>query len=223
MKNLLSSIGTRVFGVCLLAAALSGCVSTRDVVAPRVNTAANPAQGMPVRISKVEDLRLFQIKPASPVTPSLMDDQISNEAIRVRAFGRQRNSYGMALGDVLLPEGQTVAGLVETVVARSLRESGYRVVSGNDADYAQAKPLVIRIDKLWTWRDLTAFKGGLVTNYEVAVTDPTSPSQQTVVVTGDIKADPWSAGDEGQWGYGLRVGLDDISAKLNAKLQAAKR
>lgn len=218
MKSSVSSLGLRAVAVCLLAAALTGCVSTRDVVAPRVDAGVNPAQGVPVRIGKVEDLRVFQVKPPSPVTPSLMDDQIHNEPIRARAFSRKRNSYGMALGDVLLPDGQTVAKLVETAVARSLREGGYRVVSGNDADYARATPIMVRIDKLWTWQDLTPMNGGWVTNYDVSVTDPAAPSQPPLVVTGDLKADPWKAGDEGQWGYALRIGLEEISAKLRAKL-----
>ena len=134
-----------------------------------------------------------------------MDDQIGNDAIRARAYGRKRNSYGMALGDVMLPEGQTVAGMTQAVVTRSLRESGYRVVDRNDADYAQAKPLTVRVNKLWVWQDLTAFAGGLVTDYDVAITDPTGRAQQEVTVNG------------------IRIGLEEINAKLKAALEAARR
>jgi hypothetical protein len=49
------------------------------------------------------------------------------------------------------------------------------------------------------------------------------PSRPPLLVKGDLKSNPWKAGDEGQWGYALRIGLDEISAKLKAKLQSAKR
>jgi hypothetical protein len=213
----------RLLGASLAIAVLAGCVSTRDTVAPRFDAAVNPAQGIPVRIDKVEDLRNFQVKPASPATPSLMNDQISDEATRARAFGRKRNSYGMALGDVLLPEGQTVAGMTEAVVTRSLRESGYRVVSRQDADYAQAKPLSVRVNKLWVWQDLTAFAGGLVTDYDVVVTDPTGAAQQGVAVSGAIKARALDSWNEGLWPHGIRIGLEEINTKLKAALAAARR
>ena len=223
MTRSLFSNGLRKLGACVAVAALAGCVSTRDTLATRFEPAVNPAQGVAVRIDKVEDLRRFQIKPASPATPSLMDDQIGNDAIRARAYGRKRNSYGMALGDVMLPEGQTVAGMTQAVVTRSLRESGYRVVDRNDADYAQAKPLTVRVNKLWVWQDLTAFAGGLVTDYDVAITDPTGPAQQEVTVNGAIKARALDSWNEGLWPHGIRIGLEEINAKLKAALAAARR
>ncbi len=132
--------------------ALSGCATSRSVVTVAPAAApANPADGVPVKVEKVEDLRVFESAPSQPDIPSLSDGDIANPATKARAIGRKRNSYGKALGDVLLPEGQTVAELVRTSLISSLRESGYRVLSPSDPGYAQAAPLQIRIRKFWSW------------------------------------------------------------------------
>jgi len=78
----------------------------------------------------VTDQRTFE---ASSI-PSLKEEaDLTNRAITVRAIARKRGGFGMALGDIVLPEGQTVEGLVKDAVIRSLRESGYRVVDESDA------------------------------------------------------------------------------------------
>lgn len=104
---------------------LSGCATTRSEISVETNDGINSQKGMAVRIDAVKDARVFQIKPPNPDIPSLKDDGILNKAITSRAIARKRNTYGKGLGDVLLPEGQTVAGLTETL----LRErSGSQVI-----------------------------------------------------------------------------------------------
>src|SRR4051812_33678497 len=115
MIKVSSFISMRVLALCLVVGALAGCATGRDVITPKFEAAENPAQGVPVRIVKVEDTRSFEIKPGTPSTPSLMDDNLNDGAIRSRAIARKRNGYGMALGDILVPEGQTIAQLTETV------------------------------------------------------------------------------------------------------------
>ena len=131
---------------------LAGCAAGRSVVPAGIDAGENPAEGRVVRIEQVVDARSFTAAPPSPEMPSLMNaDEIGNSSITARAIGRKRGGFGNALGDVLLPEGQSVSQLVESAVARALRESGYRVVGAGDPGHAQALPVNVRVDKFWSW------------------------------------------------------------------------
>lgn len=104
-----------------------------------------------MRIDAVEDARAFTVSPPSPDMPSLMGNEIGNKSVTSRAVGRKRGGFGAALGDVLLPEGSSVATLVQSAVARGLRESGYRVLDRGDPGYEQALPIKVRVEQFWSW------------------------------------------------------------------------
>jgi hypothetical protein len=150
-----------------------------------------------------------------------MDDNLNDEAIRSRAIARKRIGYGMALGDILVPEGQTVSTLTETVVARAFRESGFRVVAANDADYASAVPVTVRINKLWAWLEM-GFVLGVSSNYEVVLAGPVAPLQQGLTVNGQIKQTALVV-TESVWVDIISKSLDDMYTNLKAKLSAGKR
>jgi len=221
MINTSSSISVRFLGICLAVAALAGCVTRSEVVAPKVETAVNPAQGVPVRLVKVEDTRNFRVNPASPSAPSLIDDKLNDEAIRLRAIARKRDGQGMALGDILVPKGQTVSTLTETVVARAFRESGFRVVAANDAHYASAVPVTVRINKLWAWVEMGAVPV-VSSNYEVVLAGPIAPLQQGLTVNGQVK-ETAPVVTESVWSGIISKSLEDMYSNLKTKLSAGKR
>ena len=131
---------------------LAGCAADRTIVGAGIDSGLNPSQGQAVRIESVQDVRTFAVDPPSPDIPSLMDNaEIHNTAITSRAVGRKRGGFGAALGDVLLPEGQTVQMLVASAVTRALRESGYRVIERGSPGHEQALPIDVRIDQFWCW------------------------------------------------------------------------
>ena len=132
-------------------AALTGCATSRSVITPTVSAGQNPAQGQAVRIENVTDARAFQAAPPQPDIPSLNDEDVKNASLTARAVGRKRNTYGKALGDIVLPEGDSVTKLVGTALTRGLRESGYRVLEKGDAGYDAAAPVSARVEQLWTW------------------------------------------------------------------------
>lgn len=131
-------------------AMLSGCATTRSEVTLGAGPApANTAEASrkPVAIGDVVDARRFEASPREPSTPSLGGEG-NDAAARARAIARKRNTYGMALGDVLLEPGQTVAGVVRRQFAGALAEAGYRVV---DAGTPDAPVIDVRIDQFWSW------------------------------------------------------------------------
>jgi len=147
-------------------AMLGGCAATRSVVSPEMGIATqNPAQGVAVRIDHVDDMRHFSSSPREADMPSLSESDVHDVALTSRAIARKRNGYGMALGDVLLPEGQTVSKLIANAVSQGFRRAGYRVLTKDDPNYAQAVPVNARINEFWSW-DRPGF--GKVTVYNRA-------------------------------------------------------
>jgi hypothetical protein len=51
----------------------------------------------------------------------------------------------------VLPEGKTVAGLVESALATGFQEAGYVVVKPGDPNFATAAPVTAQIVDFWAW------------------------------------------------------------------------
>jgi hypothetical protein len=110
--------------------------------------------GPKVFIRSVEDMRVFEDRPSKPSIPSLgYGGKVETvpEGIKARAIARKRNSYGMAMGDILLPEGQTVAGAVHGSLKTALVRAGYTVVSDETEAGADGRTLDVDIERFWAW------------------------------------------------------------------------
>jgi len=130
---------------------LAGCAAGRTTVDVSAPQGKNPATGKYVRIDSVQDKRTFTVAPPSADMASLDPAEDSGDASEARAIGRKRNSYGKALGDVVLPEGKTVSGLVESALATGFQEAGYIVVKQDDPNFAAATPVTAQIIDFWAW------------------------------------------------------------------------
>jgi hypothetical protein len=170
--------GVITLSAVVLSAALAGCATGRSVLDAGIDAGRNPAQGTTVRIESVQDARVFSVRPPSADMPSLMDDQINNRALTSRAVGRKRGGFGAALGDVLLPEGSTVAGLVQSAVTRGMRDAGYRVLDRGEAGYEQAAPVTVRVEQFWSWFAPGAFSVTLTNRGGVNMQGPIAPLAQ---------------------------------------------
>lgn len=182
---------TGAAALLLASAVLGGCATSRSEVklaSPQV-AAAPVTRPQAVVIRNVTDERTFVDKPGDPGTPSLGGEGATQSAadIKARAIARKRNTYGQALGDVLLAPGQTVTGVVRENVAAAFRQAGYRVAP--DAASAGAQPLIVdvRVKKFWSWlqpgfwaitvhaqmeTDLQLTSGGTTTTVTVKTEDP---------------------------------------------------
>jgi hypothetical protein len=147
---------THAFVIVFLAA-LSGCAVTRSEI-----QVSNPGASQPmtsstaartVLIRSITDERVFEDDSPDASVPSLGSGGVNKASaeVKARAIGRKRNGYGIAMGDVLLKEGQTVVGLTRDCVTTGLEQAGYRVAS--DPSEAGPSPLVldVRIRKFWAW------------------------------------------------------------------------
>jgi hypothetical protein len=140
------------FGPALFALLLSGCAAGRSTVEITPPSAINPVGGAYAKIVTVDDLRKFEASPSVPRIPSLENaSEITDPSITARAVARKRGGFGKALGDVVLPPGQSVAGLVHAAAGKALADKGYTVVEVNSPHYATAAPLSVDIVQFWAW------------------------------------------------------------------------
>jgi len=206
--------------VLLCAASLTGaCATSRGVLELEPIVSKNPASGILVKIVEVEDLRKFELKPDNPSIPSLKNGEIADTSITSRAIARKRNGYGMALGDILLPQGETVTALVEAIVVRALRESGYRVLERGDPQYPNAAPLRIAVEKFWAWFSPGFWSANLDFSTKVSVMGPVSPFSDGQVFTGAVRLSTQYAGT-GAWMNTVNKGLADLDSNIKMTLSA---
>lgn len=207
----------------VLGGTLAGCALGRDVVdvAPPMVTAPSGAMtGAPAKIVVVSDNRVFEAAPREPSTPSLQDAKdISNPAITSRAFARKRGSYGGAFGDIVLPEGHTVADLVKVATQKALQEKGYRVVDASSPDFGNAVPVSVDIKELWAWFTPGLFTVTVECRATVNLGGGALAAAPPVTVTGYAKTSGMAATDS-DYAQVLKQALDDLTTKMEAQIKS---
>ncbi len=203
-------------GIALLLL-IGGCATSRGVLKVQPIASVNPSTGPEVKIVEVKDSREFQLKPPKPSIPSLKDGDINNPAKTSRAIARKRNGYGMALGDILLPEGQSVSGLASAALVRGLRASGYRVLEKGDPGYANAVPLVVEVQQFWAWFSPGFWSANLDFLATISVTGPLAPFTDGELFEGEIRLSTQVANTRA-WMNTVTKGLDNLNADIQKKL-----
>lgn len=211
-----------MFRLCMVALCagvfLSGCAVGRGVVDVRVPPSSEPVAGTPVKIVSVVDKRVFMKKPPQPSMPSLKDGEIHDTAITSRAIARKRNSYGMALGDILLPEDRSVVSLTEEALTKALNEAGYRVLSKGDPGYAEAPALTAEIEQFWAWATPGFWEISLEFESKVALKGDWPVADDMRNVRGYAKVGTIAA-TESVWTEVLDKGLQNLVDKVRSVLK----
>jgi len=135
--------------VLLIAALQTGCVTGQRSFALAIPTQNNPppTRGK-VYIAAVTDDRVFENKPPEPSTPSIDGDVTSlSPQQKDRMIGRQRNGFGKAMGDIALPQGQTVTERTRLLVEQSLARKGYQVITDANAPIS----VNVSVKEFWAW------------------------------------------------------------------------
>lgn len=218
MKHVLETFqGT--LGLVALAFLISSCALTRstlDLTVPRVEA---PTGQTYVKLIEVNDVRRFEPKPRNPSVPSLENPaEISDPAIRSRALARKRGGFGMALADILLPEGRTVEQVVREAVTTAFLERGYLVVDDKSPTSVKALPLSVDIRQFWSWFTpgfmaiSIEFEGILILTSEALLINP----QETV--RGYALVRSLAATDE-EWQRTMQEGLKDLIDKMKSRIR----
>ena len=155
-KIVLKSFLTLAFATSALF--FTGCATKRGEVALQVPAATKaevaPSNGKQVYINSVVDKRVFEVKPPEPSIPSLDPSEEQSDAIKARAVGRKRNGYGMALGDILLNENQSVSSVIKDSLKEALMGKGYQVIENKEQITPQTYIADVKILKFWSWMNM---------------------------------------------------------------------
>ena len=141
-------------GALAVFALLGGCATTRSathLTIPQPGAVVTQTSPRQVVIDTVEDTRDFQVAPSDPSTPSLKrGQQYEMDATqRETAIGRKRNTWGKAMGDWVLEDGQTVNSITRDLIATTLRSLGYQVE--NTQGDSNATHVRVAIKQFWAW------------------------------------------------------------------------
>ena len=206
------------FILLILGGFLAGCAASRSELDVTVKeTKAAPTKEA-VKIVSVKDSRVFAVDPPSPSTPSVRGNEIDNKALTARAVGRKRGGWGNAWGDVVLPEGQTVSGLVERVLVAALADKGYRVIPEGGDGYESALPLSADILKFWSWVN---FGLDISITHEslIVLTGPWPVPQNDREVRGRAFYNSYVAIVEEDWNNLLDEGVADLQKNVETVLE----
>ena len=153
--------------------------------------------------------------------PSLKGGEVGNSAITERAIARKRNGFGQALGDILLPEGETVAGLVEDRLTDGFRDNGYRVVTEGDSDFADAIPMEVDIDKFWGWFQPGFWEIKLQFESLIRIQGPLDPFVDGKSYENGSELGAQTASEK-NWLKALQANLDDIILNISSDLTSGQ-
>jgi len=99
-------------------------------------------------IGAITDTRDFQNKPSDPSTPSVDGDvNALSQDQKGLMIGRQRNTYGMALGDIALPADDSVIKRTRLLLEEGLKHRGYQI----SADPSVPNCATVSINEFWAW------------------------------------------------------------------------
>ncbi|MCZ4281016.1 hypothetical protein O4H49_09525 [Kiloniella laminariae] len=197
----------------------SGCATGRGEVDVKVAETANPAAGIAVKILEISDKRLFEISPKQPSVPSLKNkEDYENPEVKARAIARKRNSYGIALGDIVLPEGKTVSQLVQAALENGLKESGYHIVNSEQSDYENVLVLEADITEYWAWFNPGFWSVTATHRARVELIGDWPLINEERTITGEGQSSGMAITTK-QWQEALEEGTENLSKDLQKKLK----
>lgn len=217
-----------IIGLAVAAALLAGCVTGRSELklasasappqpgSPEAKLAAAPAaapNGKTIFVRAVSDERVFEEKPRDPATPSLGNGGLAaaTPEIKARAFGRKRNGYGKAMGDIVLDEGQTVAGVVRESVVVAFKDAGFQVAEGA-APPEGAIVVDVHIKQFWEFYTPGFWAVSVTANVEAQV-DRAGATAPVMIKVQRV--------DRGQMitNHGVRTNMDAAMVSFRRQLQ----
>ncbi|WP_227510369.1 flagellar biosynthesis protein [Acinetobacter equi] len=211
MKNLF------VITLSLVMIGLTGCATSRGLVTLNAPQHVNQSETLKhtAVIKIVEDDRHFENRPTSPSIPSLKGGlNNATEEEKARAIARKRNTYGKALGDILLREG-TVSSVVQDRVISALNQAGYKVIPTSVENERKADLVVsVQINKFWSWSNL----GVLSTEIETTLVNDKNTAKNIVVDTKLVRPVHVKTGQ--QWVENINLALDEYETKLAKELKS---
>jgi uncharacterized lipoprotein YajG len=197
---------------------LTGCVTGRRSIALNVPTlAVSTAAKGAFHIAGVVDNRAFQNKPSDPSTPSVDGDVTALSAEqKATMIGRQRNTYGHAMGDIALPAGDSVIQRTRLLLEQGLKHRGYEISPDPSAPYSAS----VSIDEFWAWSTPGFLSLPFEARVYCTVILKKASDQSTVIVKG-YGINHGQVASDGNWQLAYDAAFQDFLNKLDAELTKA--
>jgi hypothetical protein len=211
--------------VALISAALLGCLvfASGCAVGRRTLTLDIPqtpglgtAKGS-IYIGEIVDSRHFENKPSNPATPSIDGDVTkATKAQLAIVVGRMRNGFGGALGDIGLPDNDTVMQRTRLLLAEGFRRKGYAI----STDATAATSATASIDEFWAWVSPGMWTLPFEANVACRVTLKNNGTETTFTVRG-YAVNRGGAGTSPNWEKAFQGAFADFLVQLDAQLTKA--
>lgn len=197
----------------------SGCVVGRRTVPlsiPAQATAPAANKGA-IAITSVTDARVFQNKPTDPAVPSIDGDVGSMSADQKSGMiGRQRNTYGKAMGDIALPAGDSVVQRSRLLVEEGLKRRGYTI----SADASAPNTASVTIDEFWAWFSPGMFSVSFEARVYCTLTLKKADGSAKVTVKG-YGINKGQVASDANWQLAYTRAFEDFLSKMNTELDKA--
>ena len=195
---------------------LTGCVVGRRTVDLPVTQLGGtaPSKGS-IYVGEIADARHFENKPKDASTPSIDGDvnAVGKEQLGTM-IGRQRNTYGKAMGDIALPAGDSVAKRARALVEEGLRRHGYAIAT----DAATPNTATVQIDEFWAWFTPGMWTISFESNISCKLTITKDGVAKTFTVRG-YAINKGQVASDANWQLAYRKAFDDFLEKLVVELK----
>jgi hypothetical protein len=207
-------------GVLLLFVA--GCAINRGIVSLQQPVPATPSQsiGKDVFIRSVTDKREFQEHPSRQDIPSLgfEGSSAASTDIKKRAIARKRNTFGQAMGDILLEEGQTVETVIGEALKRSFAGLGYTVLKNEQEVTTDTLVVDSSIQKFWAYMTpgfwAITLSCDISTSLQIGIEKTNTKEAETITVKSEGR---YQTGAGGNWMEVLSKAVDKYVEQVKTK------
>ncbi len=206
--------------LCALLACLfmSGCVTgRRAVMLPVTQLPATATDKGAIHVGPIQDQRVFQNKPSDPSISSINGDvSQASKAQLATMIGRQRNTWGQAIGDIALPTGESVSDRMRALLEEGFKRRGYTIAAGADA----ASTATATITKFWAWGTPGMWSVAFEANVACELTVVRGGVTKTIAVSGH-GSNKGQVASNANWQVAYGRAFDEFLANLDAELAKA--
>ncbi len=209
-----------IYAAILFAVLSSGCATNRGVIELNIpETVEIPMKnGKQVYIKSVVDNRVFEKKPKDPNIPSLNPSKEGDKDTEKRAVARKRNSWGKAIGDILLKEGQTVESVIRESLKQGFLENGFDVLENAEQSSSSTYIVDAKINKFWSWMNPGFWTISLSTEINTDIQLKNSTKGRTETISVEFSRH-FQTGIEGNWIKVMQGALNEFIAKVKKQLE----
>lgn len=194
---------------------VTGCASNRSEVTLAMEKPSSSVtaqkNGRQIAVSVVVDERVFVDGSDDPSKPSLgFEGSAGTSAeMKARAIARKRNTFGKAMGDVVLQDGQSVSKIMREATEHGFADAGFSIIPAADgkSDVAMVE---VRVKQFWSWMT----PGFWALTFENKVETLVSVKGKSSTTISAYAQDSGQMGTDGAYVDIAMKGLSDYRAKV---------